>query len=127
MHAHNEQIRYIDFNKRLNLFLTYALDGYVNLYLFPSCKMINAIKISKITGNAIFTKVLLISNPFPMFICVNDNLIYIFDLKGECIYAYDIMNSNIKIHIDKNNGIVPDFITKDGEECLFPFIKENAK
>ena len=119
MHAHNEQIRYIDFNKRLNLFLTYALDGYVNLYLFPSCKMINAIKISKITENAIFTKVLLISNPFPMFICVNDNLIYIFDLKG--------MNSNIKIHIDKNNGIVPDFITKDGEECLFPFIKENAK
>ena len=127
LHAHNEQIRYIDFNKRLNLFLTYALDGYVNLFLFPSCKMINAIKISKITGNAIFTKVLLISNPFPMFICVNDNLIYIFDLKGECIYAYDIMNSNIKIHIDKNNGIVPDFITKDGEECLFPFIKENAK
>ena len=123
LYAHNEQIRYIDFNKRLNLFLTYAFDGYVNLYLFPTCKMINAIKISKVTGNAIFTKVLLISNPFPMFICVNDNLIFIFDLKGECIYVDDIMNSNIKIHIDKNNGIVPDLITKDGEECLFPFIK----
>ena len=127
LYAHNEQIRYIDFNGRLNLFLTYALDGYVNLYLFPSCKMINAIKISKVTGNAIFTKVLLISNPFPMFICLNENLIYIFDLKGDCIYAEDIMNSDVKIYIDKNLGIAPDFITKDGEKLSFRFIKKNEK
>jgi hypothetical protein len=127
LHAHNEQIRYIDFNKRLNLFLTYALDGFINLYLFPSCKMINAIKISKVTGNAIFTKVLLISNPFPMFICLNEKLIYIFDLKGDCIFVEDIMNSDVKIYIDKNYGIVPDFITKNGEECPFSFIKENEE
>ena len=124
LHAHNEQIRYIDFNGRLNLFLTYGLDGYVNLYLFPSCKMINAIKITKITGNAIFTKVLLISNPFPMFICLNDKLIYVFYLNGDCIFVGEIINfGEFKIHIDKNFGIVPDFITdENGEEYTFPFI-----
>ena len=127
MHAHNEQIRYIDFNGRLNLFLTYALDGFVNLYLFPSCKMINEIEISKVSGNAIFTKVLLISNPFPMFVCLNTSLIYVFDINGNCIYVEEIMDSEAKLYIDKNYGIIPDFITINGEEFSFPFIKSNEK
>jgi hypothetical protein len=93
LYAHNEQIRYIDFNGRLNLFLTYALDGYVNLYLFPSCKMINAIKISKVTGNAIFTKVLLISNPFPMFICLNDELLYGSEIKRYKKQGFDVSHT----------------------------------
>ena len=125
LHDHNKQIRYIDFNIRLNLFLTYALDGYINLYLFPSCKLVNSIKITNYAGNnCIFDKVLLISNPLPSIFCINKNLIYTFDINGNFIHVESIYDNEIKIYIDKNFGIVQDFITINGIDYSIPLIEE---
>ena len=123
---HHKQIKYIDFNGRLNLFLTYALDGFINLYLFPSCKLINSIKVTNVVGNhCIFDQVLLISTPFPMIICKNEYLLYTFDINGNYIHVEAIADiKGIQIHIDKNCGIVQDFLTKEGKEYSFPFINE---
>ena len=123
---HNKRIKYIDFNGRLNLFLTYALDGFINLYLFPSCKLINSIKVTNVVGNrCIFDQVLLISTPFPMIICKNKYILYTFDINGNYIHVESIADiEGIQIHIDKNCGIVQDFLTKEGKEYSFPFINE---
>ena len=123
---HHKQIKYIDFNGRLNLFLTYALDGFINLYLFPSCKLINSFKVTNVVGNqCIFDQVLLISTPFPMIICSNKILLYVFDINGNFIHVESIADiEGIQIHIDKNCGIVQDFLTKEGKEYSFPFINE---
>ena len=125
LYDHNKQVKYIDFNGRLNLFATYALDGFINLYLFPSCKLINTIKVTNIVGNSIFDKVLLVSNPFPMIICVNQLLIYILDINGNFIHVESLADDRkVEIHIDKNCGIVQDFISKNNKEYSFPFIDE---
>ena len=125
IYAHQKQIRFIDFNRRLNIFVTYALDDFINLYLFPSCKLINSIKVSNILKNkvVIFDKVLLASTPFPMIICLNKSKIYILDINGNYINEDSFSScNNVQIHIDKNCGIVQDFITKDGKEYSLPFI-----
>ena len=123
---HHKQIKYIDFNGRLNLFLTYALDGFINLYLFPSCKLINSIKVTNVVGSQwIFDQVLLISTPFPMIICKNKFILYVFDINGNYIHVEAIADiEGIQIHIDKNCGIVQDFLSKEGKEYSFPFINE---
>ena len=122
---HHKQIKYIDFNGRLNLFLTYALDGFINLYLFPSCKLVNSFKVTNVVGKCIFEQLLLISTPFPMIICKNDFLLYIFDINGNYIHVEAIADiKGIQIHIDKNCGIVQDFLSKEGKEYSFPFINE---
>ena len=128
INAHNKQIKYIDFNGRLNLFVTYALDGYINLYLFPSCKLVNSIKVTNIVGNkCIFDKVLLISNPFPMIFCSNSLIIYIFDINGNFIHLESIADQEMKIFIDKNYGIVQDFLTISGIEYSLPLIDKIQK
>ena len=124
LYDHKKQIKYIDFNRRLNLFATYSLDGYINLYLFPSCKLINAIKVSNISGNAIFNKILLISNPFPMIYCSNESYIYILNINGNFISCHTLNNEEFDVHIDKNCGIVQDFLSKDKKEYSLPFINE---
>ena len=125
LYDHNKQVKYIDFNGRLNLFATYALDGFINLYIFPSCKLINSIKITNIVGNSIFDKVLLVSTPFPMIICINELLIYIFDINGNFVHVESLADERkIKFHIDKNCGIVQDYISKNNKEYSLPFIDE---
>ena len=125
IYAHHKQIRYIDFNGRLNIFVTYALDGFINIYSFPSCKLINSFKVLDIAGNCIFDKILLASTPFPMIICHNDLIVYIFDINGNYIHVESIAEcQGFHIHIDKNCGIVQDCITKDGKEYSLPFINQ---
>ena len=126
LYDHNKQIKYIDFNGRLNIFVTYSLDEYINVYLFPSCKFINAIKVSKFAGKqCIFNKVLLISNPYPMIFCCNDKIIYILSINGNVIHVESIDDDKkIELNIDKNCGIIQDFLSKDGVEYSFPFINK---
>ena len=126
LYEHTKQVKYIDFNGRLNLFVTYGLDGFINLYIFPSCKLINSIKITNIVGSqSIFDKVLLISTPFPMIVCINKLLMYIFDINGNFIHVESIADfGEVQIHIDKNCGIVQDYITRNGKDYSFPFIDE---
>ena len=127
LYDHKKQIKYIDYNRRLNLFVTYSIDEYINIYFFPSCKLIKSIKISNIIGkNNIFNKVLLVSTPFPMIFCSNEFKIYIFDINCNLIHNVDVNDSNreFKLHIDKNCGIVQDYLSINGIKYSFPFIEQ---
>ena len=109
---HYKQIKYIDYNPRLNLFLTYALDGFINIYTFPSIKLVRTIKIDDYYENDDYLKkVVLISNPFPMIFCHNDNKMFVFSINGELIKSKNIEHGTEFIPcIDKDLGLIRDHV-----------------
>jgi len=112
LHDHTKEIRYIDFNARLNILLTYSLDNYINIYIFPKLKLINSIDTLSFKvndDNDFLDKVVLISFPFPSIICHNKKYIYQLSINGELI-KYKKLEEGDKIifSIDKNLGLVED-------------------
>ena len=133
---HYKQIKYIDYNNRLNLFLSYSLDGFINIYTFPKCKLVRAINVCDFTNlKEILEKVVLISNPFPMIFCYDKKDMYLFTLNGDLIKTKPIEYNNFEIYpiIDKNCGIINDLVKieiKDQsgkiqtKEIYFPSLSE---
>ena len=109
---HYKQIKYIDYNPRLNLFLSYGLDGYINLYIFPNCKLIRTIKVKDITkSDDVLIKIALISNPYPMIFFHDTNYIYILTINGDLINKRENQkNTTIIPCIDKVLGLSNDSI-----------------
>ena len=109
---HHKQIKYIDYNPRLNLFLTYALDGFINIYTFPSIKLVRVLKIDiYYEKDNYLKKVILISNPFPMIFCYNENKMFVFNINGELIRSKKIEHGTEFIPcIDKDLGLIRDHI-----------------
>ena len=107
---HYKQIKYIDYNPRLNLFLSYGLDGYINIYTFPSCKLIRTIKVKDITKtDDVLKKIALISNPYPMLFFHDINYIYILSINGDLINKKEMQkNKTIIPCIDKIFGLTND-------------------
>ena len=132
---HYKQIKYIDYNPRLNLFLSYSLDGFINIYVFPKCKLVRTIKVCNITNsNDILQKVVLVSNPFPMIFTYDKDNMYLFTLNGELIKRKELSNKNVEIYpcIDKNCGIISDcvfirniFGINKIKEISLPSLQEN--
>ena len=109
---HTKEIKYIDCNPRLNLFLSYSLDGYINIYTFPKCKLVSVIKINNyIKEEEPLIKVVLISNPFPMIFCYNDTNIFVFTINGELINKKE-KDKYINLYpcVDKSLGLIKDNI-----------------
>ena len=109
---HYKQIKYIDYNPRLNLFLTYAIDGYINIYTFPKIKLVRVIKIDNYYENDDYLKrVILISNPFPMIFCHNETKMFVFSINGELIRSRSIEPGTDFIpSIDKDLGLIRDHV-----------------
>ena len=120
---HYKQIKYIDYNPRLNLFLSYSLDGFINLYIFPKCKLVRTIKVFNITKSEnILQKVALVSNPFPMIFAYDSNFtLYLFTLNGELINKKELKNKSLEIYpcIDKNFGLINDCIIIQKSKTLY--------
>ena len=114
-----QEIKYIDYNPRLNLFLSYSLDGFINIYIFPKCKLVRVIKVSEFTNsNQILEKVVLVSNPFPMIFTYDKKNFYSLTLNGELIEKKNIKIQFVDIYpcIDKNCGLINDcvYLNKNG-------------
>lgn len=128
---HTKEIKYIDYNKRLNMFLSYSLDGFINIYCFPSCKLVRSIKVSEFTKE-LLEVVILVSNPYPMIFTCDKDKMFIISINGVLIKEKEILEvfpySERKIipSIDKDFGIVNDYIcflstkksNKNGEEKI---------
>ena len=112
---HTKPIKYIDYNKRLNMFLSYSLDGFINIYCFPSCKLVRSIKVSEFTKGELEV-VVLVSNPFPMIFTCDKVKMFIISINGELIKEKEITQLDdysereIVPIIDKDFGIVNDYI-----------------
>ena len=133
LHDHTKEIKYIDFNARLNILLTYSLDNYINIYIFPKLKLINTIdtcsfKVSD--DNDFLDKVVLISFPFPSIICHNKKYIYQLSINGELIKYKKLEEGDIvSFSIDKNLGLVEDKVEiyDSKNEYKNTFNKNNGK
>ena len=127
-------IKYIHFNKRLNMFITTSLDGYSCLYSFPN-KLLNIISHP---NNGYFDYILLGSNPFPFIIAYdkNNQEFYSYSLNGiyidnikiseliknvNIIKIFPIFDTNGGTHIDK-------LIINSGKNTVFinlPFFEKD--
>ena len=113
LYDHSKEIKYIDFNPRLNLLLTYSLDSYINIYIFPKLKLINVIDTNYFKAKNdvnYFDDVVLISYPFPMIICHNKEYIYLLSINGEIIKYEKLEEHIIMFYVDKNLGKADDMV-----------------
>ena len=95
------------------MFLSYSLDGFINIYVFPKCKLVRAIKVDYFSKE-ILKKVVLVSNPFPMIFAHDQNKMYTLTLNGELIKEKEFENKDLKIIypcIDTNCGLIKDSVT----------------
>ena len=126
LNDHTNEIKYIDYNPRLNLVIDYALDGYINLYTMPTLKLILSIQTKDFDINEIINYVVLISNPFPMICCITSTKLYVFDINGKLINILNIDEGiYLKFNIDKNCGLFNDYISyiKNDKEIIFDLFK----
>ena len=112
LNHHSKEIKYIDFNPRLNILLSYSLDNFINIYIVPKFKLINVIDTYSFRNENDkndFDEVVLLSYPFPSIVCHNKEYIYYLSINGELI-KYDKLYEGEKIifSIDKNLSIVED-------------------
>ena len=108
---HTKEIKYIDYNPRLNLLADYSLDGFINIYTMPTLKLVRVIQTQDHNISGKIKKIALISNPFPMICCVSELTIFIWDINGEIINSYKISKGNeVEFCIDKDFGRFNDFM-----------------
>ena len=81
---HHDEINYINYNQRLNVFCTCSKDGFLNVYSLPN-KLITTIKNE---NKNYFGLAFLSSNPFPSIIAL--------ELETLDIYSYTINGFKIK-------------------------------
>ena len=127
LNDHTSEIKYIDYNPRLNLVVDYGLDGFINLYTMPQLKLIHSIQIKDYWVNEPINYVVLMSNPFPMICCISSRHIIIFDINGELVNTINIEeNAVLSFYIDKNCGLFNDYIShyENAKELIFPLIPD---
>jgi WD40 repeat protein len=92
-------ISHINCNSDLNLWLSTTIDGYINLYTLPLCKLARTIKISTKKSSYSF----LSSSPLPSIIVINDETnnseIIVYSLNGKQI-------SNLQLYYQLTNPII---------------------
>ena len=123
---HTSEIRFIDYNPRLNLVIDYALDGLLNLYTVPKLKLILTIQTKVHNIKEEIQIVVLISNPFPMICCICSTKLFVFDINGNLINQINIEeNAQFKFCIDKNCGLFNDYISfiKGGSKEIIDLLK----
>ena len=122
LYNHSKEVKYIDFNSRLNILLSYSLDNFINIYIFPKFKLINVIDTISFkdeNDKNFFDEVILLSYPFPSIVCHNKNYIYLLSINGELIKYERLLEGDIVISsIDKNLGIYKDTIEIYNENTL---------
>jgi hypothetical protein len=97
-----KEITYIDCNNKLNLWASSTIDGYINLYSFPQCKLFRSIKVPTKNCNYIF----LSSSPLPSIIAIT------YEKKESEIFVYSI-NGYLILRQKEQGNISSPIIFKD--------------
>ena len=82
-------ISHVYCNSDLNLWVSTSIDGFVNLYTLPLCKLARTIKVSSKNCSYSF----LTSSPLPSIVVINDeenSEIIVYSLNGKVIYKHQL-------------------------------------
>ena len=103
LYDHSNKILDCFYNKRLNMFGTTSLDGYICIYILPN-KLISMIKHPR----SYFERIFLSANPFPSIIAYDkkENIIVSYSLSGILINSIQLDN---KIIFNVELNIIPLF------------------
>ena len=71
------------------MFLTYSLDGFINIYTFPKCKLVRAIEVNEFSQKELEI-VVLISNPFPMIFTYDSEKMHTLTINGDLIKSMEL-------------------------------------
>jgi hypothetical protein len=104
------EISHISYNSELNLWCSSSIDGYINIYSFPLCKLFRAIKLPTNKCKYIF----LSSCPLPCIIAISkektENNIYVYSINGKFLYKQIeqniILSPNIIKDLNSNDYLV---------------------
>ena len=79
-------ISHINCNNELNLWCSTSIDGYINIYTLPLCKLIRCIKVATNKCSYAF----LSSSPLPSIIVINDEVnnseLYVYSINGNFLF-----------------------------------------
>ena len=113
-------ISHIYCNSDLNLWLSTSIDGYINLYTLPLCKLARTIKVSTKKCSCSF----LSSSPLPSIVIINDESnnseIFVYSLNGKFITKqqlyYQLINPIIIKDLNSNEYLA--YVGKDAISIL---------
>ena len=96
------EISHINCNLELNLWCSASIDGYINIYSFPLCKLFRCIKLPTSICKYIFFS----SCPLPSIIAIckekSENVIYVYSINGKFLYKQIEQNSILSPNIIKD-------------------------
>ena len=95
-HDHSKEIIDIAVNDILKIFVDISNDGFINIYTFPECDLINSIYI-KVKENEIFEKIYLSSSPLPSIIIKTNNKLISYSINGKFLKEIENKETNIKL------------------------------
>ena len=95
-HDHSKEIIDIAVNDILKIFVDISNDGFINIYTFPECDLINSIYI-KLKENEKFEKIYLSSSPLPSIIIKTNNKLISYSINGKFLKEFEIKETNIKL------------------------------
>ena len=82
---HNSAISHIHCHSKMNLWISSSIDGYINLYTLPLCKLVRTIKVQANLCSYSF----LIGSPLPSIITICDESsnsdIYVYSINGKLL------------------------------------------
>ena len=96
------EISHIYCNNELNIWASASIDGYINIYSFPLCKLFRCIKVP--TKNCRYT--FLSSSPLPSIIAIcnekAESEIFVYSINGKFLYNQKEQNSILSPNIIKD-------------------------
>ena len=141
---HFNKISHIHCNNELNLWCSTSINGYINLYTLPLCKLIRTIKVQTKKCSYSFIS----SSPLPILIIINDeennSELYVYSINGKFILKHqeyihinnpiiikDIYSFEYLAFSNKNNIIIKKLpnldivVNIDCEEDVYSFCFSN--